>query len=230
MGLALGTGLTLRFVHESGAARAPHMKILAVHDDPSILELLEDPLSASGHELVKASDAARAWTLLATGDISLVIAGSNVNGCDGLSLCQRLRAFSSCPVHFILWTSAGASGDDHELALRAGVDDFLSHAFQLCELRARLAVAERALQQMRIRRFSRLVPICTHCKDVRGEKHDWRPIEIYLAEHVGAKFTHGICPGCYDRVVVPQLERIGVSRSDSAHSRAEQLPLDIGHS
>ena len=206
------------------------MKILAVHDDPSILELLEDPLTLSGHELVKAGDATRAWTLFAAGDISLVIAHRNLNGCDGLSLCQRVRAFSSRYVYFILWMSAEASDDDHELALHVGVDDFVSHEFDVRELRARLAVAERALQRIRRKRFASLVPICAHCKDVRGEKHDWRPIELYLAEHAGTKFTHGICPGCYERVVVPQLERIGVSRSASAHSRTEQLPLDIGQS
>jgi len=45
-----------------------------------------------------------------------------------------------------------------------------------------------------------LLPICASCKKIRDEVGEWGPIEIYIRERSQAKFTHGICPECKDKL------------------------------
>jgi hypothetical protein len=41
-----------------------------------------------------------------------------------------------------------------------------------------------------------LVPICSHCHRIRDDQGFWNKLEMYLSEHSGAEFSHGICPSC----------------------------------
>ncbi len=41
-----------------------------------------------------------------------------------------------------------------------------------------------------------LLPICSHCKNIRDEDNTWHSIESYIADHSPAEFSHGICPDC----------------------------------
>lgn len=52
------------------------------------------------------------------------------------------------------------------------------------------------------------LPICSYCKKVRDDQQYWTQIESYISKHTTTKFSHGICPECYDNEVEPQLEEI----------------------
>lgn len=41
-----------------------------------------------------------------------------------------------------------------------------------------------------------LIPICAHCKQIRDAGGSWHEPDGYLSEHLGVKFTHGLCPAC----------------------------------
>ncbi|MFC1567268.1 PAS domain S-box protein [Thermodesulfobacteriota bacterium] len=41
-----------------------------------------------------------------------------------------------------------------------------------------------------------LLPICSHCKNIRDDKGYWNKIESYIHQHSDAEFTHSICPEC----------------------------------
>jgi len=41
-----------------------------------------------------------------------------------------------------------------------------------------------------------LLPICSHCKNIRDDKGYWNQIESYIHEHSEAEFSHSICPEC----------------------------------
>lgn len=57
----------------------------------------------------------------------------------------------------------------------------------------------------RIRQLEGLVPICAWCKKIRPEGWDptlgasWIPVEQYIGERTAAKFSHGMCPECFER-------------------------------
>ena len=41
-----------------------------------------------------------------------------------------------------------------------------------------------------------LIPICSHCKNIRDDQGYWQQIEDYLLDFSDARFSHGICPIC----------------------------------
>ncbi len=41
-----------------------------------------------------------------------------------------------------------------------------------------------------------LLPICANCKKIRSDQNYWVAVEEYFRQHVGADFTHCICPDC----------------------------------
>ena len=42
-------------------------------------------------------------------------------------------------------------------------------------------------------------PICAYYKKIRGDEGYWIQVEKYVSEHTDAKFSHGICPACFER-------------------------------
>ena len=52
-----------------------------------------------------------------------------------------------------------------------------------------------------------LLPICSYCKKIRDDRNYWQQVEGYISKHSEVQFSHGICPDCYERVVLPELER-----------------------
>jgi diguanylate cyclase len=51
-----------------------------------------------------------------------------------------------------------------------------------------------------------LLPICSYCKNIRDDQNYWQRIDTYVSEHSRARFTHSVCPECYEKYLKPQLE------------------------
>ena len=45
-----------------------------------------------------------------------------------------------------------------------------------------------------------IIPICCECKQIRNDEGIWSKIEKYISDHSEAKFTHGICPKCAQKL------------------------------
>jgi len=48
-----------------------------------------------------------------------------------------------------------------------------------------------------IRTLQEYLPICSYCRKVRDDGDYWKQIEVYVTEHTGSMFSHGICPECF---------------------------------
>lgn len=188
------------------------MKILAVEDDPVALTVLEDVLISLGHEVILASDGETAWKRLHEDGFRIVVCDWNMPELDGLGLCKRIRSEPGDYVYFILLTSAEATTKHRDIAMSAGVDDFLTKPVDAEDIKMRLYVAQRILQYTtHIRKLEALIPICSYCKNVRDDQSYWKRIESYLAEKTGADCSHSVCPDCYKKYVVPQFEELGIT-------------------
>jgi len=53
---------------------------------------------------------------------------------------------------------------------------------------------QKALAELKT--LSGLLPICSHCKNIRDDQGYWEQLEGYIQKHSDAKFSHGICPEC----------------------------------
>ena len=101
----------------------------------------------------------------------------------------------------MILTAKGKKADYLE-AMDAGADDFIIKPFDAEQLAARLHVAERMLGlRKHVKALEGLLPICAVCKKIRNESNHWVPIESYIMGHSEAKFTHGFCPECKDKVL-----------------------------
>lgn len=44
-----------------------------------------------------------------------------------------------------------------------------------------------------------LLSICASCKQIKEADGSWHQLEVYIAQHSEAHFTHGLCPACAQR-------------------------------
>ncbi len=184
------------------------LKVHIVEDDPSTRRLLENLTNLLGYDTASYDNGDEAWDTFAVEDPKIVISDWKIPGKDGLELCRRLRQMQSeTYTYFILVTAQRRSRGNLELALEAGVDDFLKKPIGSDEIWNRLRVAERILSFNRqVKTLESLIPICAYCKKVRNETDLWEQIEQYVNERTGADFTHSICPPCLEKHVRPQME------------------------
>ncbi len=187
------------------------MKILAVEDDAVARTVLRQALLRLGHESVEAADGQAAWELLQQNDtVRVVVSDWMMPRADGLDLCRRIRKRTNAEyIYFILLTSRDATAENQSSAADAGVDDFLTKPLDLPELWTRLRVAERILRYTtQVRQLEEMLPICSYCKKIRDDQNYWQQLEGYISERTGSDFSHSVCPDCYQRVLVPELEKI----------------------
>lgn len=186
--------------------------------------MLESVLKKWGYDVEAVENGLDACTALESVNAPLIaILDWNMPGLDGLEVCRRARELPKQQPPYIIMLTARVGGEDIVAALDAGADDYIVKPFNRAELRARLGVglrmvrlqtslAERVrdleLALSNVKRLQGLLPICSYCKKIRDDKNYWQQVESYLAERGEVRFSHGICPECFDAVVRPQLENL----------------------
>ena len=187
------------------------MKILVVEDNAVAAAILEAALIKLGHEPTRAADGLTAWRAFELNPVRVVVSDWLMPGIDGLELCRRIRARGGEYTYFILLSAVESNTGNLELALDAGVDDFLHKPVKMDELKMRLHVAARILNySTQVQQLESFIPLCSYCKKVRDDKNYWSQIESYINTRTGSQFSHGVCPDCYDRVLVPQMIAVGI--------------------
>jgi PAS domain S-box-containing protein len=53
--------------------------------------------------------------------------------------------------------------------------------------------------------LQKILPICMYCKNIRDDENYWQTVEAYISRHTNARFSHGICPVCYETILETQL-------------------------
>jgi len=208
------------------------MRILIADDDAVSRRLLERTLQEWGYEVVVASDGEEAWVGLAGKNApQMAVLDWMMPGLDGPELCRRARALERrIPIYVILLT-ARAERSDVVAGLEAGADDYVVKPFDKAELRARLHVGARVLELQgsladrvreledalsKVKLLQGLLPICSYCKRVRDDRNYWQQVESYVTDRSAARFSHSICPACYEREVRPQIEGLAVAGGGTA--------------
>lgn len=145
-------------------------RILAVDDDPSILNIIETTLSRENYTVLTATDGNAACRLAAREKPHLIIMDVMMPQCNGILATIRIREESNAP---ILMLSAKAEGSDRVLGLQAGADDYLVKPFYQQELLARVRALLRRYNDLgSIREASRgsLIEIGRVCLDTQNKR------------------------------------------------------------
>ena len=111
-------------------------RILAVDDDPKILNLMRRGLAFAGYGVDLAANGEEALAIARERPPDLVVLDVMLPGLDGLEVCRRLRAGE--PNLPILLLTAKDRVPDRVAGLDAGADDYLIKPFAFDELLARI--------------------------------------------------------------------------------------------
>ena len=111
------------------------MKILIVDDEKLLVKGIKFNLEQDGYETETAYDGEEALKIARDKSISLIILDLMLPGIDGLTVCQKIREFSSVP---IIMLTAKTEDMDKILGLEYGADDYLTKPFNILELKARI--------------------------------------------------------------------------------------------
>lgn len=172
--------------------------------------VLRNALQRLNHEVIEANDGQQAWERLQKDPVRIVVSDWIMPHLNGLDLCRRIRRRTDADyIYFILVTGNDATAENQREAADAGVDDFLTKPLNFDELWTRLRVAERILKfTTQVRQLEEMLPICSYCKKIRDDSNYWQQIEGYINERTGSEFSHSVCPDCYNRVVLPEIEKL----------------------
>ena len=206
------------------------LRVLVAEDQPVERRLLTRFLERWGYDPVPCPDGDQAWGLIERAEAPhILMLDWSMPGMDGLDICRRLRQREDGQTSYVLMLTAKNEPEDQKEALEAGANDFVSKPFNPVVLEARVRNAARTLELQenladrvaaledalaKVKRLQGLLPICSYCKRVRSDENYWSQVEAYLAEHSEMRFTHSICPSCYEEKVEPQLEKIEAELDD----------------
>ncbi len=199
------------------------MKALIAEDDTISRIMLQGMLSDWGYDVMAVADGGQAWECLQRDDApKMAILDWEMPGMSGIEVCRKVREKTSLePAYLILLTSRGAK-DDIVAGLQSGANDYLSKPFDRNELQARIQVGrtvvtvqqdlaaqvrklEAALAE--VKQLRGLLPICSYCKKIRDDQNYWQNVDAYIGQYTDIRFSHGICPTCWENVVKPQLQK-----------------------
>jgi two-component system KDP operon response regulator KdpE len=110
--------------------------ILVVDDEPRLVRLVREILTAVGFDVLSAKDGKEALEILAVEEPDLVLLDIMLPGdMDGYDACKRVREFSAVP---IIMLTAKTKEVDMLHGFDVGADDYLTKPFRAKELIARV--------------------------------------------------------------------------------------------
>lgn len=109
-------------------------KILIVDDEQGIVDLLKSYFEMQGFFVLTACSGADAVRQAAKNP-DLVLLDINMPGMDGLTVCERIRNYITCPILFL---TARVETSDKITGFQAGADDYIVKPFDIDELGARV--------------------------------------------------------------------------------------------
>ena len=123
-----------------------------------------------------------------------VRAGGKALGFENRYLCK------DGSYRWLLWNAAP---DDGEKTIYSVARDITDRK-RLEEERERL-VGELRTALAEVRTLQQILPICSYCSRIRDDANYWQTVEGYISRHTDTRFSHSVCPSCYESEVEPQL-------------------------
>jgi phosphoserine phosphatase RsbU/P len=192
------------------------MTVLIADDDKLTLNVLNDTLTRAGYDVLTATDGEQAWKKLQQSNASLAVLDWIMPGMEGPEICQRAAKEPKMANRYFILLTGKSKTEDLVAGLQSGASDYLRKPFDEAELLARVEVGVRFIELQRklaerveemekalatVRRLEGLLPICSYCKRIRNEQDYWERVDNYISQHANVRFSHNICPECYEKHV-----------------------------
>jgi two-component system alkaline phosphatase synthesis response regulator PhoP len=119
-------------------------RILIAEDDPQSAELLEAYLSGEDYSVRTAGDGEKVLRLVAEWKPDVILLDVMMPKISGFEVCKRLRANPETAGTVVLMITALDQPSDHERAVEAGTNDFLTKPINKTDLLLRVRAALRS--------------------------------------------------------------------------------------
>jgi phosphoserine phosphatase RsbU/P len=208
------------------------MKILIAEDEIISRKILENTLKKHGHDVIITCNGFEAWQALQNENApKLAIFDWMMPEMNGLELCRKIRNESGNQLIYIILLTAKGQQEDIVEGLHAGADDYITKPFNNNELLARAQAGIRIIELQeslttrvkeledalsKVKQLQGLLPICSYCKKIRDDQNYWQQVEEYVTQHTEVQFSHGICPECYEKIVVPEMAKFASNNKSKA--------------
>ena len=189
-------------------------QIMVVEDEEIVAMSLEYSLQALGYDIIGVvSSGEKAVEQAVRTHPDLIIMDIRLAGpMDGIEAAEQIRDCLDVPIIYLT-----AYVDEDTLA-RAKVSEpfgYIIKPFEDRDLHVAIEIGlykhqmererKRLLDELqaaldRIKVLKGLIPICASCKKIRDDEGYWNEVEAYLLKHADAKFSHGICPDCFQKL------------------------------
>ena len=181
--------------------------IMVVDDNHDSLKLLTDILLEQGFQVRQALNGRLALAAVKQQSPDLFILDIRMPEMDGFELCRQLKndaVTRDVPVIFI---SGLDNPNDKVKAFKIGGQDYITKPFEDTEVLARvkthIALRKKEIELKsaldEVQQLKGIIPICCQCKQIRDDQGYWQQVEQYISEHSDVQFSHGFCPGCYEK-------------------------------
>lgn len=214
------------FYNETSTKGKDRMKnrasILIVDDEPINIKVFEKLLCAD-YDIFSAQSGREAISQVKENHPDLILLDVMMPGLNGFETCRLIKADATSQDIPVIFVTA-MDGLDGEIAgLDIGGIDYLSKPvnLDLLKLRVRnhielkrrrdIILAQRDLLARQkeeleaalaqVKKLEGIIPICMYCKKIRDDQSSWQQLEKYISEHSEAKFSHGVCPDCYEKAM-----------------------------
>ena len=125
-------------------------KLLLVDDEQGVVDTIKQYFS-SQYDVLTAYNGKEALQKMAD-EPDLILLDINMPEVDGITVCQRIREFVTCPILFL---TARIESADKIIGFQAGADDYIVKPFDLDELGARVVAHLRREQRRQGNRATR---------------------------------------------------------------------------
>ncbi len=126
---------------------APRGLVLAVEDEPELLEMLVFNLEKAGYEVVTATTGQQALQQARSHTPNLILLDVMLPGLSGTEVAGRLRSNPATSAIPIVMLTAKAEEADELVGLTAGADDYITKPYSMKVLTARMEAVLRRGQQ-----------------------------------------------------------------------------------
>jgi len=127
-------------------------KIMLVDDEEGIVSIMRNYFKMLGYQVITAYNGQEALKKMSCSP-DIVLLDINMPDMDGLTVCQNIRKYITCPILFL---TARIEVTDKIKGFSAGADDYIIKPFDLDELGARVAAhlrRENRRQEQSVLRF-----------------------------------------------------------------------------
>ena len=175
--------------------------VFIIDDNPSNIKVLGNLLEEKGYEPVVFLNAKTAIDSIRNKKPEIILLDIMMPEMDGYEMCKILKNDPSLKNIPVIFLTGKTETTDLVKGFELGAADYVTKPFESAELLARIKTHigfKKAREE--IKTLNGLLPICSNCKKIRDDKGYWNQIEEYIQRHSEAKFSHGLCPECSDKL------------------------------